>query len=175
MSVSVTKIQQQNNFNPTRWAIAGALGGYIAKDLLPITKAEKEHYQFDEFVIDRKRSVREAVAEELEAIRKIVANGTQDKGYDAYLKYVSIGKNNEAREGFMKELETLPENAQATFTRLRTMVDQKVRDVKKSHNFIFEAAIKRYRPLLRYVFIGALLATGAAFVKYVLSKMASPQ
>lgn len=176
MPINVTKNQtQQNSFTPVKWAAYGALAGYIAKNQLPVSKTEKEHYQFDQFIIDRKASVKSSVEQELEAVREIIKNGTTDKGYDAYLEYVKIGKDTEARKNFLQRLETLPENAQITFERLKSQVDNKVRELKKSHNFMFDAAVKKCRPTSGYLIVGALLGLGAAFVTYVLSKMTSSQ
>ncbi len=174
MSISVTKNQQQNSFNPFKWAVAGAAAGYIAKDLMPISKAEKEYFQFDQFITDRKSSVKNAVAQELDNIREIIKHGTTDEGYDAYVKFVDPPKNAQGREEYIKDVVSkLPDDARATFERLRRQVDEKVREVKKTHNFMFEAAIKKLRPAAGYAFVGALLSTGAAFVSYVLSKMAN--
>ncbi len=174
MSISVTK-NQQNNFNPLKWATYGAIGGYVAKDVLPLTKAEKEHYQFEQFVTDRKASVKNAVDQELKAVKDIIANGTKDQGYDLYLKYVEIGKKQPDRSDFLKALKNQPDNVVATFQRLRSQVDEKVRELKKSHNFMYEAAVKKLRPAAGYIFVGALISTGAAFVTHVLSKMSSTQ
>lgn len=174
MSISVTKNQQQNNFNPLKWTVAGAAAGYIAKDALPLTKAEKEHYQFDEFITDRKSAVRKAVAQELIPLREIVKNGTQDKGYDAYIKFVDPPKDAAGRAKYLNEVASkLPDDARATFERLRKQVGEKVHEVKRTHDFMYRAAIKKLRPTISYVLIGSLIATGAAFVSYVLSKMSN--
>ena len=176
MAIRVTKNNpQQNRFNPLKWAVCGAVAGYVAKNQLPISQAEKDHYQFEQFIIDRKASVKSAVEQELEAIRAIIKNGTKDAGYDAYLRYVEIGKNKEARAEFLKGLENLPETAKDTFERLRSQIDTKVRELKKSQNFMYNASIKQCRPTTGYIAVGAILATGAAFVTHVLSKMSSPQ
>lgn len=175
MSISVTKNNTQNNFNPLKWTACGAAAGYIAKDVLPLSKSEKEYYQFDQFLIDRKSSVKNAVEQELEAIREIIKSGTQDKGFETYLEYVKIAKQPDAKEKFLNNLAALPENAQATFNRLKSQVDNKVKELKKSHNFMYESAIKRLRPVSGYVIVGAILGTGIAFVSYVLSKMFSPK
>ena len=156
---------------PSASAIRQKVVNWIS--FLPLSKSEKEYYQFDQFLIDRKSSVKSAVEQELEAIREIIKNGTNDKGFDAYLEYVKIAKQPEAKENFMKKLATLPENAQATFERLKSQVDNKVKDLKKSHNFMYESAIKRLRPVSGYVIVGAILGMGVAFVSYVLSKMFS--
>ena len=176
MPIQATKNTHQNNtFNPLKWTLGGAVAGYVAKNQLPLTKAEKEHYQFDQFILDRKASVKNAVEQELEAVREIIKNGTADKGYDAYLRYVEIGKNMEARSVFLKGLENLPEAARDTFERLKSQVDTKVREIKKSQNFMYDAAVKKCRPTFGYIAVGAILATGAAFVAHVLSKMSSSQ
>ena len=75
MSISVTK--NQENFNPFKYATYGAMAGYIAKDLVPVTDAEKEHYQFEQFVTDRKTSVRSAVQKELNAVKDVIKKGLQ--------------------------------------------------------------------------------------------------
>jgi len=172
MSLSVTKNQQQNNFNPLKWAAVGAAAGYVAKDLLPLTKTEKEHYQFDEFLMDRKSSVRKAVDQEVETIREIIKHGTNDIGYDTYVKFVDPPKDAAGRAQYIKDVVSkLPDDAKATFERLRKHVGERVHEVKKTHDFMFNTAVKKLRPTASYVLIGALISTGAAFVSHVLSKM----
>lgn len=174
MSICVTKNQQQNNFNPLKWAVAGAAAGYIAKDLMPLTKAEKEYYQFNNFMMDKRSAVKDAVNRELIPIREIIKRGTSDKGYDAYVKFVDPPKKAEARARYINEVVSkLPDEARATFERLNKQVTEKVHEVKKTQDFIYKSVVKQLRPVFNYVAIGALIATGAAFVSHVLSKMSN--
>ncbi|MBQ2871716.1 hypothetical protein IJE86_08445 [bacterium] len=170
MSISVTK--NQENFNPLKWAAYGATAGYIAKDLVPVTNAEKEHYQFEQFITDRKTSVRSAVDKELAAVKDVIKKGTTDAGYDTYVKFIEPPKTAEERAKYLSEVVSkLPDEAKETFYKLKNQVDEKVRAVKKSHNFMYDAAIKKMRPVASYMLIGSMITTGAAFVTHVLSKM----
>lgn len=172
MSISVTK--NQENFNPFKWAACGAAAGWIVKDALPVTEFEREHYQYDQFKLDRKASVRSAVDKELIAIREVIAKGTDDAGYDTYVRFIDPPKTAEERSRYLSEVvEKLPDTAKATFFRLKNQVDERVREVKANNDFMFDSSIKRMRPTASYVLVGALLTTGAAFVTYVLSKMST--
>ena len=170
MSISVTK--NQENFSPLKWAALGAAAGCIARDTHPITNAEKTYFEYDKFLIDRKKPVRETVEEEIKILKNTVK--LPDLGYDTYVKFVYPPKNKPERDKFLSEVyDKLPDDAKLTFDRLRNHVDKRVREVKKHHEFVFEALIKKSRPIFNYAFIGALIATGAAFVTHVISKMSN--
>ena len=170
MSISVTK--KQENFSPLKWAALGAATGCVVRDLHPITDAEKKYFEYDKFLLDRKKSVRETVDEEIKILRNTVK--LPNLGYDTYEKFVYPPKSKAEREKFLKEFyDKLPEDAKNTFNNLRNHVDKRVREVKKHHDFVFEALIKKGRPLFNYAFIGGLIATGAAFVTHVISKMSN--
>ncbi len=172
MSISVTKNQNtQHTFNPLKWTIAGAAAGYITKDVLPVAQFEKDHYKYDEFLAERKADVKRMVNEQIEEIKAVKAKGGVDAGYDTYLKFVD-NTTAETRKQILQEAEQLPQAAKTTFFRLKNQVDESVRAHKKNMNFMFDSVVKRLRPTVHYVAIGALLATGAAFIGHAISKMA---
>ena len=93
MSISVTK--KQENFSPLKWAALGAATGCVVRDLHPITDAEKKYFEYDKFLLDRKKSVRETVDEEIKILRNTVK--LPNLGYDTYEKFVYPPKSLDGR------------------------------------------------------------------------------
>ena len=172
MSISVTK--NQENFSPLKWAAVGAAAGCIVKDLHPVTKMEKDYYEYDEFIGNRKNAVRSMVYEEIAQFKNILGDKFNQQGHDAYVAYIQPPKSKAAREEYLKNVyDKLPEEAKVAFDKLRDHVTPKVREFKKQQDFLFEALIKKNRSTATYAVIGGLITTGAAFITYVISKMSN--
>lgn len=172
MSISVTK--NQENFSPLKWAALGAVAGCVIKDLHPVTKPEKEYYEYDEFLGNRKTAVRSMVYKEIEQFKTILGNKFNQEGHDAYVSYIKPPKSKEAREEYIKTVYAkLSDEAKTAFDILENHVTPKVKEFKKHQDFLFDALIKKNRSTATYAVIGSLITTGAAFITYVISKMSN--
>lgn len=166
--------KENNSFSPLKWATVGALAGYIVKNELPITEYEKEHLQFDDNIAKSNNSIKTAVQEEIDAIRKVIAGKKgRDEGYDLFLKYTDKNTDDAAKAKILKTVAKKSPKIKITFEDLMRQVRSKSEEVEAAVRISLNSTTNRMRPYTSYVGIGALLVTSAAFVWHVLSRMAS--
>ena len=172
MSISVTK--NQENFSPLKWAALGAVAGCVVKDMHPVTEAEKDYYEYDKYVVNRKDTVRRMIKSEIPEFKNILGNKFNQEGYDAFIKLVEPPKSAPDREAYIKSTYAkLSEEAKTAFDILFKHIETQKDELKKQQDYVFEALIKKNRSIATYAFVGGLITTGAAFITYVISKMSN--
>lgn len=156
MAVSAIKNEQTNNKKKASYVgsvIAGAASAYSLKWLLPVTKAEKDEYYFDELKnIGQKAS--EGIKKELKKIKDTTPNNTE---LDTFLKIFDRNNTQKIDKNFSNEV-----------IDLLTRVKDKALTIKQIEKAKLSNYIKSIRPTAPFIFIGTFIGLSYAITKNII-------
>ena len=170
--MAVSAIQNNKNNSSTSYIGAAAIGigtAYISRDLIPLTKAEKDD-QYKASLREIKAKVSQSMLEEAEALAK---SERKNKAAEAFIKIYEAGdkttKYANIRKMFL-EIKKLDKSLKNDVISIIDGIKDNARLLKREQERVLKAGIKDLRPIAPFVAFGAVVGLAIALVSNIKKK-----